>query len=348
VSNIKLSKDIAQKIVSEMMDVIPYNINVMDENGVIIGSGDVKRIGNIHEGARKAIAINNQLINEIHENGEKIKPGVNEPIIINDKIIGVIGITGNPEEVIKFSKLVRVTAVLLIEQSILNEEIQNKMLNSQKFYQDLAHRTTEYDNEFHERAKGYGLDLTKKCLAILVYVNVNSRAFRLLCNKLSHYCDIDDNKVVFFSTSDYNTNIILKDIEKNGDIIKICLGGEENIAAISLKNAELSMEFGIKIKPSALIYNYDDLKFFIHLSYDNKESLISLFSNLDKSGHKLDLIKTIQSYVEQNGDINKVSSSLNIHRNTLNYRLDRINQLTGKNPKILLELFELLCGLIWR
>ena len=44
-SNIKLSKYIAQKIVSEMMDVIPYNINVMDENGVIIGSGDVKRIG---------------------------------------------------------------------------------------------------------------------------------------------------------------------------------------------------------------------------------------------------------------------------------------------------------------
>ncbi|WP_312887283.1 CdaR family transcriptional regulator [Clostridium lacusfryxellense] len=345
-SNIKLSKDIAQKIVSEMMDVIPYNINVMDENGIIIGSGDVNRIGNIHEGAR--IAINDQLRNEIHENGEKIKSGINEPIIINDKIIGVIGITGNTDEVIKFSKLVRVTAVLLIEQSIINEEMQNKLLNSQKFYQDLAHRTSEYDDEFHERAKSYGLDLTKKCQAILVYTNVNSSAFRLLCNKFSHYYDVDDNKVVFFSTSDYNTIFILNDIEKSADINKICLGGEEHFAAVSLKNAELSMEFGIKIKPSALIYNYDDLKFFIHLSYDNKESLISIFLNLDKSGHKLELIKTIQSYVEQNGDINKVASSLNIHRNTLNYRLDRIKQLTGKNPKILLELFELLCGLIWR
>ena len=345
-SNIKLSKDIAQKIVSEMMDVIPYNINVMDENGVIIGSGDVKRIGNVHEGARKAI--NNQLINEIHEKGEKIKPGVNEPIIINEKIIGVIGITGNPDEVIKFSKLVRVTAVLLIEQSRINEEMQNKRLNSQKFYQDLAHRTKEYDDEFHERSKSYGLDLTKKCQAILVYANVNSNALRILCDKYSHYCDIDDNKVVFFSTSNYKNNTILSDIEKGGDINKICLGGEENIAAVSLKNAELAMEFGIKIKPSALIYNYDDLKFFIHLSFDNKESLISLFLNLDKSGNKLELIKTIQSYVEHNGDINKVASSLNIHRNTLNYRLERIKQLTGKNPKILLELFELLCGLIWR
>ena len=48
-----------------MMDVVPYNINVMDENGVIIGSGDIKRIGNIHEGARKAIE--SCVINEVYE-----------------------------------------------------------------------------------------------------------------------------------------------------------------------------------------------------------------------------------------------------------------------------------------
>lgn len=56
--NIKLSKTIAQKIVLEMMNVIPYNINVMDENGVIIGSGDIRRIGNIHEGAKKQLITN--------------------------------------------------------------------------------------------------------------------------------------------------------------------------------------------------------------------------------------------------------------------------------------------------
>lgn len=128
-----------------------------------------------------------------------------------------------------------------------------------------------------------------------MYADINSSAFRILCDKCTHYCDIDDNKVVFFSTSNYKNNTILSDIEKGRDINKICLGSEENIAAVSLKNAELAMEFDIKIKPSDLIYNYDDLKFFIHLSFDNKESLISLFSNLDKSGNKLELIKTIQS-----------------------------------------------------
>lgn len=51
----KLSKKIAQDIVKEMMKVVPYNINIMNEKGVIIGSGDSSRIGNMHEGAVEAI-----------------------------------------------------------------------------------------------------------------------------------------------------------------------------------------------------------------------------------------------------------------------------------------------------
>ena len=342
----KLSKFIAQKIVQEMMGVIPYNINVMDENGVIIGSGDIKRIGGIHEGARKAIE--SQFINEVYDEKEGMRPGVNEPIIINGKVIGVIGITGYPDEVRRFSKLVRVTAVLLIEQARINEEIQNKRLSKQKFYHELAYRKTEYDDGFYQRAQSYGLDITKKCQAILVDGNVNSGDFRKLCQDHSHYCDLDNNKTVFFTTSSQMYNTLLNNLKESQEINKISLGGEQNIAAVSLENSELAMEFGTRIKPSSSIYNYDDLKFFIHLSYDNKESLVSLFSNLNKSGNKLELIQTIQVYVEENGDINNVSSKLNIHRNTLNYRLERIHQLTGKNPKVLLELFELLYGLIWR
>ena len=46
-----LSKKLAQSIVDKMMNVIPYNVNIMNHKGIIIGSGDVSRIGYIHEGA---------------------------------------------------------------------------------------------------------------------------------------------------------------------------------------------------------------------------------------------------------------------------------------------------------
>ncbi|MDO4535595.1 MAG: sugar diacid recognition domain-containing protein [Clostridium perfringens] len=340
-----LSRTISQKIVIEMMDVVPYNINVMDEHGVIIGSGDITRIGAIHEGAIKAIK--EKHIIEIYEESTSVKLGVNEPIIIDDKLIGVIGITGNPDEVRPFSKLVRVAATLLIEQSRIDEEIHNKKLNKQKFYYELTYRKIDYDNNFYEIAKSYGIDLTKGCQAILIDGNIKSKDLKLLCSKYPHYSEIG-NRLVFFITYKEEYNDLIKKLRDIKDIYNISIGPKEGFVAISLEKAELALEIGKKIKPSSLVYDYDEFRLFISLSHENKEVFTSLIYNLDKSGKKLELIETVQAYIEENGDINNVANKLKIHRNTLNYRLERITQLTGKNPKKLLDLFELICGFIWR
>lgn len=341
----KLSKAIAQRIVLEMMNVIPYNINVMDENGIIIGSGDVDRIGNIHEGAKRAI--DSKHIIEVYEDNEKMKPGVNEPIIFNNEIIGVIGITGHPNEVIRFSKLVSVTAVLLIEQIIIDEDIHSKRINKQRFYYELAHRKKEYDNKFYKIAKGYGIDITKGCKVVLIENNNNLLDLKAICEKYFYYSEIS-NRGMFFITNDYEYNNLLRELKQTTGVNKISIGTKELIVANSVEKAELALEVGKKIKPSTLIYKYDELKLFTNLTHENKESFISLISTLDKIGNSLELIETMQTYIEENGDINKIANKLNIHRNTLNYRLDRIKKLTGKDPKNLIDLFELMCGLIWK
>ena len=342
----ELSREIAQKIVNKMMKTIPYNINIMNKDGVIIGSGEIERIGNVHEGAKKAI--DEKSINEVFNEQDGMKQGVNEPIIINDDVIGVIGITGDLEEVRKFSKLVSATAVLLIEQAKADKEIQNREINKQNFYHELCYRKLEYDEIFLKRAKYYGLDLIKKFNVILVEGDIKSKEFIKFCKKQLQYCFLENKRTVFFVRDDEHCRSLLNNLKDIEYITKIGIGGQENIISISLEKAELAMEFGKKIKPTSLIYSYDNLKFFINLIYKDKEYPISLFSNINKYGNNIELIQTLQVYIEKNGDINKVAKTLNIHRNTLNYRLEKIEKLTGKNPKITLELFELLCGLIWR
>ena len=46
-----LNPTLARMIVEKTMSVINFNINIMDEFGIIIGSGDLERIGQMHEGA---------------------------------------------------------------------------------------------------------------------------------------------------------------------------------------------------------------------------------------------------------------------------------------------------------
>ncbi|WP_423055434.1 CdaR family transcriptional regulator [Acetobacterium carbinolicum] len=114
-----LDKKIAQKIADEVMNTLGYNINVMNKNAIIIGSGSPDRLGSFHETAM--FAIQNGITCEVTDTQSKelrgVKPGINLPIVDKGgEVIGVVGITGDPDEVRNIGKLVKMTAELIIEQ----------------------------------------------------------------------------------------------------------------------------------------------------------------------------------------------------------------------------------------
>ena len=48
----ELDHDLAQDIVDRTMAILPHNVNVMDSQGLILGSGEPERINTRHEGAQ--------------------------------------------------------------------------------------------------------------------------------------------------------------------------------------------------------------------------------------------------------------------------------------------------------
>lgn len=77
----RLKKTTAQKIVQRTMQIIPYSVNVMDENGIIIASGDPNRLNQHHTGA--VLALRRDQAIEIDEKLAKqwqLKAGINLPI----------------------------------------------------------------------------------------------------------------------------------------------------------------------------------------------------------------------------------------------------------------------------
>jgi len=51
----RITHKLAQNIVDKTMSILGKNINIMNENGVIIGSGDKSRLNQFHEGAAQVI-----------------------------------------------------------------------------------------------------------------------------------------------------------------------------------------------------------------------------------------------------------------------------------------------------
>ncbi|EJZ0476747.1 XRE family transcriptional regulator, partial [Escherichia coli] len=114
-ANYYLQDSTARQIVQRTMGIIPYSVNVMNEHGMIIASGEASRLHQRHEGAVLALTENRVVeIDSATANKLKgVKPGINLPINFRDQLIGVLGITGEPGEVKAYAQLVKMASELI-------------------------------------------------------------------------------------------------------------------------------------------------------------------------------------------------------------------------------------------
>ncbi|KAF1052986.1 MAG: Carbohydrate diacid regulator [Stenotrophomonas maltophilia] len=113
-----LDHPLAQEIVERAMAILPCNVNVMDSQGLIIGSGEAERLYTRHEGAQRVVS--QQCAVEIDRTAAQalrgVQEGVNLPLCLDGRLIGVIGVSGPPDSVRTFAELVKMTAEMLLAQ----------------------------------------------------------------------------------------------------------------------------------------------------------------------------------------------------------------------------------------
>ncbi len=167
----KITHKLAQNIVEKTMGILRKNINIMDEKGVIIGSGDKSRLNQYHEGAARVITEGKKL--EIYSKDINhlvgAKPGINLPIEHNNKIIGVVGITGEPDEVSPFGEVIKMTVEMMLQQEFLLKELQLEQQARENFIHDLISGRMGNDPDlFITRGQIVGYDILIPRVALVM------------------------------------------------------------------------------------------------------------------------------------------------------------------------------------
>lgn len=342
-----LTNQLAQNIVDKMMNVIPYNVNIMNNEGIIIGSGDKKRIGQLHQGAVKSIT-EDRLI-AVHEISGGAKPGVNMPIYLNNNIVGVIGISGDPKIVEAFASIVKVTAELLLNQEYaFNEKRVRERMKEEFLYQWTYNE--KFDANFIHMSEVLNIDLNIKRTAIII--NTSEKDIKDKLNKFLHQDEyilrINLNNVLIIMKN--NTNLhkrILNIYDSLGNVLKIGIGSDEDVLSKSVQQSLRAIEIVEKLGIDRHICNYEDLAFIDSITNTlEKNRSYSLINKLKNEEKGLDLIDTLIAYIMNNGETTNVAKELHIHRNSLNYRLNKIKDITGKNPRNLVDLLEIFSACI--
>lgn len=358
-----ISKFTAQEIVEEIGREIGENINLMDDHGVIIASTDKKRIGNIHEGAIQIMKerLPELYITEDMEN-EMTKKGINLPLVVEGEVVGVVGITGERAQVYGYGNIVRRMTEILIADSRQKDAKRYERRQRYHFLQEwLEYGGTNYSQEFLLRAKRMNIDLFKDYrVMVLMFPNheILSDTFEgqsLLEQMEASIRHEADRRGILYLREPTRQICLLPWCEKE-TILKVAQrfiflveekyhqkltvgydAGKENRRKEPMKNraAEAEKAATQALRQGQVIVGYEQLgiEIFMHdISYNTMEEYLrNLFSSAENLEEEMQLI---EMYLFCEGSIGKMAEKLYIHKNTVQYKLHRMAERTGKDIRL--------------
>lgn len=349
------------QIVTEISGIIHQNINLMDERGIIIASTDPNRIGAFHAGASRVIAQNlDQLIIRDDMEYTGTLEGINLPIRFEHEIVGVIGMTGDYNEVVKYGQILKkMTEILLLEnyskeQKKIDDRIRARFLDEWLF-EDVP----LYSQQFIERGARLGIDIT-----------ISRRIMVAEITGLKKYSDnaegqrkIDEvNKIVRKLMEAEANYVFTKTASQMICLVPVCDDAKMRAVAENIQNqikdhSGMTVMIGIDARSRVLhqaylkakkalracTYSQDgSIRFYNDISLEiftdeisqnsKKEFLTRIFRGIDEDDIS-SWVHLLRTYFSANGSINETAAQLYIHKNTLQYKLRRLHEQTGCDPR---------------
>ena len=345
---LELDSTLAQHIVDRAMAILPYNINVMDAQGMIIGSGDPARLHTRHEGAQLVLA--NRRVVEIDEQAAAclrgVRPGVNLPLLHADELIGVLGVTGDPEVVRPYAELVRMAAEMLVEQRQVQAERdwQRHQLDAwmrQLFDPSVAIATLGAEAE----RQGLTFNWPRQVCLLELHgqgelLTQQARLLGALAGKKEHlWAPLGMRELLWcrpLATGQDDSHWLEGADERGWGVARLLVSdavqslGELRQACLALRDLQA---FARARHPALRLVALEEhrLPTLLHAQRNSwllQGWLAPLKRVLAHDGSGV-LRETLEAWCLHDGQVQSCATALGIHRNTLRYRLERIAELSG-------------------
>ena len=152
-----ISRDLAEKFIEQVTKHTDYNVNIMDEEGVIVASRDPERIGQYHEIAYRIVHGKDDIVDTTEFSGiANVRPGINMVIDIDGRREGVIGITGDPVEIRPVALIVKMAIETMLRYERQQEMIRLRENRKAAFIHLLTEVQMTNPEDLREMAKELG------------------------------------------------------------------------------------------------------------------------------------------------------------------------------------------------
>lgn len=359
----------AQNIVNEMKNSIHRDINIMDENGVILASTNPARQGALHQGAVRVLreGLPSLIIKE-DDPAAGVLQGINLSVSLGGDRLGVIGITGRPEEVAVFGEIIKRMAELMVENARQAEQYDLLEKTKRLFVENWLFSDAPNWAELEIRGRLLGLDINEPYTVALLETAWDNQSgysrsedlakmhngliLRMIQNSLKddehHYCATIRSKIIVLlyrmerSEAYERVAHICRNIESYyGLIVSGGISGAsqnpEDIRRCYLEaqaaNSVASNSGTEKTAGSRVVfYDQVSLEFIVRsIPRSIRQDLHKLIFASCTPQEKEEFLQTIRLYFEQEGDIQRCADKIFVHRNTFQYHISQLKKKTGYN-----------------
>lgn len=362
-----ISTALAQQIVERTTQIIPFKVNLINAHGIIVASADAGRVGSVHPGAQLALARGESV--EIDAQAARLlpgaRPGINLPLTVRGEICGVVGLTGEPDAVRQFGELVRAMAEMMLEQARLVSELQHEKRYREQFVAQLIARSGVSDAAMQAWAARLALDLQVPRAMLVLQVEHGGEQLEQVLTELQQAqaalalrwpalltAVVSPGELAMldaFPVTGSQQARTLQARQRLQELHQVARQALSNSATLAMgvalpgldgasaswESARQTLRVGRARDSTQALHSYLELSLPVLLSglQDGwqagqlRQTLAPLLAR-DRSGV---LLRTLAAWFRQHSQPGATAKALHIHRNTLDYRLQKIAALTGMN-----------------
>lgn len=359
----KLRVELAQKFIDRTVGNLNFNINIMNEKGIIIASKDATRVGDFHQVAYNLLAgkMDSGVIKkEEEEKYINTKAGVNMFIDYKNEHVGVICVTGNPDEVESFAELVKASMEIMLDYELQENDKRRMKNDTEQFIYYVLFEDNPEVNKAKNMAKnlGFAEELDR---VVIIIKNESELSNEKIIQKLQRaegYKAQDlvgnarNDDIILFKTLELNTeneefnykeglesylSSFFKSLPKivKPEELNIYIGTPQNrLEEYRHSFNKTCTLYGNARLRGGVYYLSEHLMDYYRstIKHEDYYNTFSVYLRIFDAAERMILSETVHTLNKNNYNVVSSAKELFIHRNTLVFRLNKYKRILGIDP----------------
>lgn len=368
----ELTPILAARLVKKLESTQPYDVIIINKDGIIIGATDPILMGQRNADAYERI---NEYLRHFQSGAtSRIRErGTGRCLFVCNQLVGAVGLIGKGNQVVPYLEMVKTISEMFLEKEF---EIQGRVIQNASHAQVLMRLISRHTDpeKMQQVLAAHRIDMTvpRTLLAMKFQPMAAPDSTMTQSSRSTMFKNAVSNLVALFETRfSFYGDMILPDVEHD-TVLVFCADRSQNIlqnekrleqlCALVIEDAQTNYRIQAKIiigkrccAPEDYSGQYTQLmetfrvaaemfpqqtilhsKFLVlgnissYIPDAVKENVVNhSLGKLLSSPQKNMYLDTISAFFDNNMNIGETARALDVHRNTLQYRFKKIQELTG-------------------